>query len=103
MLLRQRDFPRTVWVKDEPWEIRFVRRLANDEGQQVAGLADPLDKTIYIRLGQTPIERLRTFVHEVMHAFEEEYGFSIPHSIVEALEDPIIFFILENCCGQRTS
>lgn len=64
--------------------------------QLVAGLCHTGDHLITIRCGQTPIERFKTFVHEVLHAICYEYRIAHTEGDIERLEDPIVNFLLDN-------
>lgn len=99
MLMRQRDFPKQIVVKDSIWEIRFVRKIHfGSAGTYTSyGLCDPGDKVVYIQMRQSPKERLVTFVHEVLHVFEEEYNIQLGHGIINKLQYPLAEFIVENC------
>ena len=47
-------------------------------------------------MGQTAAARFDTFLHEILHAIEYEYGIEIPHPLVHALEEPIRRLLVEN-------
>lgn len=96
-MLRLKDYPREILVGDSIWAIRFMRRLAADDGKMITwGLCDPAEQTIYIRLGQSPKERLKTLLHEILHAIEEEYQLDIPHQLIHRLEDPLARLLIDN-------
>lgn len=99
-MFRQKDYPRQLVIKDALWEVKFVREIPNQGTSQVysyEGICDPSEKVILIRMGQTAKERLVTFVHECLHAFEEEYRIKLPHSVINKIQYPIAEFIMENC------
>lgn len=91
MLLK--DYPRQFVIRDSLWDVKFVQKL---DGKLTAGLCDPSCQTIYVRLGQTKIERLKTVIHELLHAMEHEYAITIPHKMVYTLEAPLAEFLLDN-------
>lgn len=93
--MRLRDYPREITVGDNTWRVRFCRRIP-DHGPEVLGLCHFTDKIIYIKLGQSPEERLSTFFHEVIHAFTEEYGIHVPHKLIYKLEKPLAWLFLDN-------
>lgn len=95
-MLRLRDYPREIMVGEDLWAVRFVRRLPEDSQ---LGLCDPSEQTIYIRLGQTQEERLKTFLHELLHAIEYEYKIVMPHRLIHRLEDPLARFLIDNYLG----
>ena len=104
MPLKMKDYPRQIQVGDSVWGVRFVRRLADPSpGSITWGACDPSDQVIYIRLGQSQTERLKTFLHELLHAIEFEYGFEMPHRLIHRLEDPLVRFLMDNYLGGHTS
>jgi hypothetical protein len=97
-VLRKKDYPTELFIGDNVWDIKFVRKpLENDP--YCYGLCDPGELTISIRLGQSPEERLKTFLHELLHAVEYEYKIEIPHSLIARLEDPFARFLIDNYLG----
>jgi hypothetical protein len=98
-LLKLKDYPRQIQVGDSLWSVKFKRDLGQTETRITWGLCCPAEQTIYIRLGQTQKERLKTFLHELLHAIEEEYGFEVPHQLIHRLEDPLARFLMDNYLG----
>lgn len=94
-MIRLKDFPREVEVGDDVWAVRFVRRVPGHP-DHILGLCDPSEHTLFIRLGQSPADRFETFLHEVLHAIEESYGFRIPHRLIYRLERPIARLLFDN-------
>ncbi len=91
--MRLKDCPRLVTIGENVWTIQFVKSL---DGNKDTGECDSHENVIRVRLGLTPEERLKTIIHEIFHAWEYEYGLSIPHKLIYALEEPITDFIAEN-------
>jgi hypothetical protein len=91
---RTRKYPKVVIVRDMPWRVKFVRNCPGSRTD--LGLCCPSQQTIYIKLKQKPKETFMTFIHELLHAFEFEYDFNIPHKAIEQLEKPISEFVLDN-------
>lgn len=90
---RKKDYPKELLVKDAIYTIHFQRKLnARDD----LGLCDSSVKKIHIKLKQNLNETLHTFIHEVLHAIEEEYGFEIEHKIIHKLEEPLARLIFDN-------
>lgn len=87
-----RYYPRTLLIKNEVWEIKFVRKMENN----MVGLCDPGDKIIYIKMGQSRCDLFKTFIHEWMHALEEEYCIEVPHKVIYSFEDAIVESLIEN-------
>lgn len=95
-MLRMRDYPKDVQIGDSVWSIRFVRNLGQTETTITWGLCDPGEQTIFVRMGQKPVERLKTVLHELLHAIEEEYDLELPHRLIHQLEDPLARFLIDN-------
>lgn len=75
--IRGRVFYQVVWaetIKDNP---------------DTMGLAEPNEKTIYLKLGMSDTETMKTLIHEVIHAIEFEWDQPIPHKITYTLEEGI--------------
>ena len=54
------------------------------------GECDDLAKQIAILKGMSERETLETFIHELLHAVELEYGIPIPHRLIYMLEMPFV-------------
>jgi hypothetical protein len=86
MYPKQREYPKEIVVSGTVYKVKFVRNIPGIENKNLAGVACPSTKIIYIVLGQTPSERFSTFWHEVLHAIEFETDKRIPHKTIYALE-----------------
>lgn len=91
--MRMKDCPREIQIGENTWDVKFVRRF---QDKFTTGLCDPSETTIYIRMGQTDDERLKTLLHEILHAIEYEYQLEIPHRLIHRLEDPLARFLVDN-------
>lgn len=97
-MFRMCDYPKEIVVNENVWDVKFVRRI-DGEQSNVFGLCDPGEQAIYIKMGQSPEERLKTFLHELLHVFEWEYKLEIPHKLIHGLEDPFARFLIDNYLG----
>lgn len=94
--MKQKDIPRELWINDEHWKIKFVRKLKLGK-VECRGLCDPSIRTIFILQGQTYIERADSFWHEVTHALSFEYDFDeIPHKYVYKLGAALAYLQFDN-------
>jgi hypothetical protein len=81
----KRHYPKELTIKGNVWCIKWKRSLdydPEDIPNDVVGLCDIYDRTIYIKLGMSQRDTFDVFIHEILHAFEEEFGFNIsgkPH------------------------
>jgi hypothetical protein len=98
MIRCMRDYPREIEINDKTWTVRFLRQWPwSNFDDRTVGFCDPEDCTLYIRMGQTPTERFKTFIHELLHALEYSYpGLKIPHGLIDKLEDPLRKLLLDN-------
>lgn len=87
-----RQYPKTIHINDEIYEIKFVKKLATKE----VGECDPQTRVIKIKLGMGAPETFTTFIHEVLHAFEFEYDLNVDHPTIYKLEKAITDFLLTN-------
>jgi hypothetical protein len=90
---RQKDYPKTIRVKDTDYKVSFKRGL---ESQGYMGLCFYELKEIHVSTGLPEPERLSTLIHEKMHAIAHEYGFELGHDVINKLEGPLARFILEH-------
>jgi hypothetical protein len=95
VFLKMKDYLREVQIGDSIWEIRFCKKIP-DEPATTIGLCDPSEHTIYIKLGQSPQQRFKTFIHELCHAVCYEYGIPECHKVIYALEEPIYRLFADN-------
>jgi hypothetical protein len=91
----QRGYANTWLVKDQLWDLKFCRKIPEDS----LGITDPSTKTVYVKQKQDRRELFFTFIHEMLHTIEDEYGFDLPHKDVYLLEEAIGRFILDNIKG----
>lgn len=94
-MMKLRDFPKFLRVKDVDYDVRFARTIP-EETKQTVGLCDDSEKVIWLRLKQDRRERYKTLIHEVAHAIECEWGIRIPHRLIYALEEPILRLLEDN-------
>lgn len=87
-------YPKTVYIKGKTYSVTFEEEL------DLLGFMDPEDRRIVIRSGMNPRETLRTFIHECLHAIDEESGkTNLTHKQVYALEESIWEFLEDNILG----
>lgn len=89
-LPQQKDYPKEIYCTNEVYRLLFVKDLPG------YGVTDWAKKTIKIKKGISPRETFKTFVHEVLHVIEFEYGIKIKHKTIYALEPAIVEVILDN-------
>ena len=85
-------YPKTIFINDEEWNVHFMDDLDND----VLGECIPSERIIFIRSGQSAVETLTTFIHELIHAHEFEYDYEIPHEWIDKIDLAVSEILLEN-------
>lgn len=96
-LPKKRDYPKEVLVRGNTWSVKFVRKFSYcEDDEHILGECDPSEKIIRIRQGISPLQTWTTFIHELLHAFEEEYEFEVDHDHIEKFEVAIVEFMLSN-------
>jgi len=107
--MRKRDYPKIMFIGLELWRLYWFRKIPKGEDKKTVGLCDPSDKTIHVKYGQSDYETLRTYIHEVIHAIQDEYNIKFhknptkDHEIVEKLEIAITHFIWVNFLVNNTT
>ena len=95
MIRRQKDYPKHLEIGENLWEIKFCR-VVPGMSESIVGGCETSEHVIYIKMGQTPVERFKTFAHEICHAVCYEYDIPENHAIIHELEEPIVRFLLDN-------
>ena len=93
-----RQYKDTYLVGESIWNLKFKRQVEPTDGKnrETVGLCDPSEKQVSIRLSQSKEDTLKTFIHEFLHAFEDEYEINLKHSDVYKLEEAIYHFLVDN-------
>ena len=94
-LPRAKDYPKTINVKDEVYQVRLVARIPGED-RTVEGMCDDGAKIIWIRKDQSPRGLMRTFIHELAHALDGEYSIRLRHAQVYRLEEALEAFLTDN-------
>jgi hypothetical protein len=53
-------------------------------------------RTIQLKKGMSAAKTAKTFIHEVFHAIDFEWGIKIPHKLIDALEVPLYHLFTKN-------
>ena len=96
-LLSVKDYPKSIKITSEvEYQIKFVKRIEGAEDEEVFGEINLDDKVILIKRKQAPEEMFKTFIHEVFHAFEEEYNIKMSHTAIRKLESAVFNLLFMN-------
>ena len=96
-----RKYPKYINVNNNRWKIEFKRTLSF-AGTDNAGECHVEIKTIKIKIKHDDNEkvnrkeRYKTFFHELLHAFEVEYGFEMIHRHIDFLEKALAEYMMNN-------
>jgi hypothetical protein len=85
-------YPKKLHVRQEIYRVIFTSRLDKD----TLGITDSGDRTIRIKLGMSRRQTFRTFIHEVLHALEFEFGIKIKHKSVYKYSKAIHHLLVDN-------
>lgn len=87
-------YPAKIKIKRTQYSIQIVDVCPG--GPELYGECLGDNKIIFIKKGYSKRFTFEIFLHEVMHALEYEYGFRIPHDIINQLESPLRRMLFEN-------
>lgn len=94
---KQSDYNKDWVIGDNLWRVKFVRHIPHDvAGRICLGMTEPSEQIIYLKLGQGARGRFHTFLHEILHVIEDEYGLVIAHDLIYKLEEPLSRFVIDN-------
>ena len=80
----RRNIPHSIEIKRKvTYQVAWVDAFPDP---RIMGLCCPDSKTIFIKRGMSKKNTWLTFVHEVEHAKEFEYGYHLGERIVKLLE-----------------
>lgn len=79
--------PTKVRIKKDVTYSVIQKDMGHDyKGHKVLGECIYKDKEIFLTIHQSDTEKIKTLIHEVLHAIEFEYKMDISHKSVEILE-----------------
>ena len=95
---RKSQYPAKIKVKDIEYTVVFVDQI---EGRDNLGLCYGDErKLILLKNNLDPHTRFKIFIHEVLHAIENEYGFELNHDHVYKLQDGLGDLLIQNLVGE---
>jgi hypothetical protein len=78
------------------YEVLFVEKLRNDEGQELFGQADHGPSLIRLNTTNTDSQNFLTLWHEVVHCIENVYGVQLSEEGTIQLSTGIALALLDN-------
>jgi hypothetical protein len=88
-----KSYPTELLIAGESWRLAFVDQI---EGKDTLGMCDPNNKVIFIKRGLSRKETLKTAIHEVFHALDEEFDLKLSHPQVYKLEEALYDLLVNN-------
>lgn len=89
-LPKKGEYPKELILGTLAYEVLF-KHLKHNVGE-----TDPNKKTISIEVHVDDLERFSTFIHEVLHMIDIEYGIKLKHAQIYALERALTRFFMDN-------
>lgn len=68
----------------------ILRQDEIDSDPNCMGICNATARIIIIKSNLSDTQALETLIHELLHAITFEFGIKIPHSLIYAIERPII-------------
>jgi len=94
---RIRDYNNTHWVVgDEVYKCTVHKKLPLKNNGEAFGLCDQAKKKIKLAAWQGKIEGLRTLLHELLHAVEQEYQITLNHETLDIVSIAIADILIMN-------
>ncbi len=87
-------YPDKLRVGSRIYRVRFVSSIRRNKNN--LGICDEHRGEILIRKDLSEDEKLKTLVHELLHAMEFEYQIKMPHDAVYQYEEAIFDFLCAN-------
>ena len=84
-LPRIKNYPKSVRVKDEDYAVKMFKCKLDKEKTITLGDCNSTDKVIRIYTKQSATMILRTLIHELTHAMDDEYQIKLTHKQVYIL------------------
>lgn len=72
--------PKKKKIEGKIWRISQVEQPVNDDGEICWGVCDYNTRTIFIKARLAKEEKLKTYLHEILHAALHEIGLELGYS-----------------------
>lgn len=96
-LPRKKDLAGEWIIGDAVWSVAFTKVIKyGKDNKGIVGLTDYSNNSIQIKTNQSKVETLSTFVHEILHAMDEEHKLKLTHEQIYGLEEAIMNFLASN-------
>ena len=94
-LPKRSQYPKEALVHNECYAISFVNKMSESPTGD-AGECDEINKYIRINRKLSAGETFYTFIHELLHAADQEYKIKLTHRQIYKLEQAIGDYFLTN-------
>lgn len=78
------------------YDVTWQKEIVDTKGNHLYGLTDLTNKIITIKMDMSPKLTVETYIHEVVHAFSEEYQLGLTENQVLKMEHTIPYIIKNN-------
>ena len=96
-LPNKKDLAKGWLINDSIWKVLFVKSIKyGNKNKGIVGITDFSSQEIHIKTNQSKTETLSTFIHEILHAMDEEYDMKLTHKQIYQLEEAIMDFMASN-------
>lgn len=85
------------------YDVTWQKEITDTKGNHLYGVTDLTNKIITIQLDLSPKLTVETYIHELGHAFSEEFGLDLTETQVLAMEPAIPYMIRSNNIFQKES
>lgn len=92
------EYSETLKIHGSLWTVRFVREIkGHPDCHGICRFVPSRGvREIYVKLGQSPRNRFKTWFHEILHAYEFETGRNLGERKVRMVEDWVAELLGDN-------
>lgn len=95
-MLKKRFYPEKIKVGNTYYTLELVPFIEEKNGEVTRGYHYPDEKKILLLSTLSQKDLFSTFIHECLHAIEEEHNIKIRHKLIYAIEEPLANLIHDN-------
>lgn len=85
-----KKIPNSFKAGKNTFKVNFINKF--DDGNYV-GLSDWNNRCIYIKKNQSKQETVKTYLHECLHIFSDEFNIKLSEKQVQGLEKTLIYWL----------
>jgi len=93
----KKDFVGEWIIGEYTWSVSFVKSIEyGPRNKHLVGITDYYNKSIQLKTKEPKLDTYSTFIHELIHAIDDEYEINLDHDQVYKLEEAMMKFMLAN-------